>query len=138
MPKMAAEECFDSVPTVFGSLGIVFGLHRADFSDPRQKSAVAAHEAVTRLFVDFDVVVDAHLGQQLFEPASLRREDPVVAAVASEHGTYAAQLVGGFGHVAVESRGDAEGSAGRVHQRETAAHTEADHSDARRVDARLL
>src|ERR1700689_243113 len=62
--KMAAEERFDAVPTVLGGLGIVFGLHRADFSDPRQKSAVAAHEAVTRLFVDLDVVVDAHLGQQ--------------------------------------------------------------------------
>src|SRR5208282_718679 len=138
MAEMAVEERFDALPTVFGGRGIVSRLHRADFSDRCEESAVAAHEAVARIVVNLHVVIDAHLGEQFFESAAMRREYPVLAAVAAQHRAYAAQLLGGLGHVAVERRGDAYRSARREHQGESATHAKADDSDARRVNAGLL
>src|ERR1039457_6986068 len=138
MAEVAAEERFDTLPTVFGGLGIVSRLHRADSSDPWEKPAVAAHEAVARIVVELHVVIDAHLGEQFFEPAAMCREYPVLTAVAAKDRAYTAQLLGGLGHVAVKRRGDAQRSARREHQGESAAHAKADDSDARGVNAGLL
>src|ERR1035441_386933 len=94
MAEVAGEERFDTLPTVFGGLGIVSRLHRADSSEPWENPAIAAHEAVARVVVDLHVVIDAHLGEQFFEPAAMRREYPVLTAVTAENRAYAAQLLG--------------------------------------------
>jgi hypothetical protein len=91
---------------------------------------------VARGEIRLHVVRHAELGQESLEASALRREDPIAAAEAAEHGAHAAQLLDGLRHVAVEGAGDLERRARRVEEREAAAHAEADDAGPSRVDLR--
>src|SRR5260370_39048784 len=122
---MATEERSDPLPAIFGRLGIVLRFHRTHFSDRRQNSAVATHEAVPGFGIDLHVVLDSEFAEQLIEPSALRRETLVLLAITAQHRAYAAQLFGRLQHVAIERSRDSDLRASRVPQPESSAHADA-------------
>ena len=82
---MAREECCHPLPTVAGGVAIVPDLHRSPRSQRRHHAFVLAHEAVPRIGIKLHVAIDAELAEQLVEPLTLRRVNPIQPAVTRDH-----------------------------------------------------